>query len=178
MEDQSMENEKKLTDYEVLAEVGKKTKNRDITVDEIDKFFKRNKIKAVKGLYSEDDRRRAVDHFLLKSELDKSNKTAVKVLTDRIDELQNNSVSLEKIVDGINDFKKVLQRVNDYLDTGAELEQLQDQKEKLEKEINALQAKRDALSRAISNNRPARPMNNAVESRSQHQQLNPTIQQQ
>ena len=39
MEDQSMENEKKLTDYEVLAEVGKKTKNRDITVDEIDKFF-------------------------------------------------------------------------------------------------------------------------------------------
>lgn len=178
MEDQSMENEKKLTDYEVLAEVGKKTKNRDITVDEIDKFFKKNKIKAVKGLYSEDDRRRAVDHFVLKSELDKSNKTAIKVLTDRIDELQNNSVSLEKIVDGINDFKKVLQRVNDYLDTGAELEQLQDQKEKLEKEINALHAKRDALSRAISNNRPARPMNNAVESRSQHQQINPTIQQQ
>ena len=33
----------------------KKTKNRDITVDEIDKFFRKNKIKAVKGLYSEDD---------------------------------------------------------------------------------------------------------------------------
>ena len=30
------ENEKKYSDYEVLAEVGRKTKNKEITVDQID----------------------------------------------------------------------------------------------------------------------------------------------
>ena len=87
------ENEKKYSDYEVLAEVGRKTKNKEITVDQIDKFFKKNKIKPVKNLYSEDDKKRAVDHFILLTELERSNKNLIKVLTDKIDDLQKENSS-------------------------------------------------------------------------------------
>ena len=172
------ENEKKYSDYEVLAEVGRKTKNKEITVDQIDKFFKKNKIKPVKNLYSEDDKKRAVDHFILLTELERSNKNLTKVLTDKIDDLQKENSSLKEIVDGINDVKTVIKKVNAYIDAGNQMEQLQTEKAKLEKEINALKNQRDAISRSIANSRQARPTNSTVELRSQHQQINPTIQQQ